>query len=394
MGISEPTPIQVAAMPPLLEGKDVIGQAKTGSGKTLAYALPMVERCEPGAGGVQALVLVPTRELAIQVDDVVQKLAPARKIRSILLYGGRSPTLEQHALARGADIVVGTPGRVLDHMWQGTLRVPNLKMLILDEGDEMLDKGFAPDVEKIISFTPQQRQTVIVSATLPPWVKTMVDRHSRNPVTVRVDSDTESPSQIEHVVYTVDNNRKFDALRSLLDDRENGSVLVFGRTKWGVQKLAQCLEEVGYPVGSLQGNLSQPARERVMAKFRAGRVPILVATNVAARGLDVAGVDLVVNYELPESERLFVHRVGRTGRMGREGVAVTFITPEDMPKWRRMERDLGREFVRKAWGSPRSEGRPQQMQSQNGNSQSSRPQRSGPPQRRRRRNPRTAPQPA
>lgn len=354
MKILKPTPIQAAAIPPLLQGKDVIGQAKTGSGKTLAYALPIVERCEPGQDFIEALVLVPTRELAIQVDEVIRKFAAGAGIRSVLLYGGRPPMVDHQALARGANIVVGTPGRVLDHVWQGSLRLPRLKMLVLDEGDEMLDKGFAPDVEKIISFTPQERQTVIVSATVPPWVKQVVNQHMRDPSTVRVDTDTESPSQLEHIVYSVDGNQKFDALRSLLDDRGRGSVLVFGRTKWGVQKLAQRLEDLGYPVGSLQGNLSQSARERAMSKFRAGKLPILVATNVAARGLDVVGIDLVINYELPESERLFVHRTGRTGRMGREGVAITFITPEDVPKWHRMEKELGRRFVRKVWASTSS----------------------------------------
>jgi len=357
MNITSPTPIQAGAIPPLMEGKDVIGQASTGSGKTLAYAVPMVERCARGNNGIQALVLVPTRELAIQVSDVVIKLARAKGVRLTLLYGGRSITPEQRALGHGTDIVIGTPGRVLDHVWQGSLRLPNLKTLVLDEGDEMLDKGFAPDVEKIISHTPPQRQTIVVSATLPAWVKTVVDRHMRNPVTVRVATDTDSPSQIEHIVYTVDGKRKMDALCSLLNDRGTGSVLVFGRTKWGVQKLAQRLEEMGYPVQSLQGNLSQPARERVMVRFRAGRVPILVATNVAARGLDVAGVDLVINYELPESERLFVHRVGRTGRMGREGVAITFITPEDGRKWAQMERALGKRFERRVWQPARQQQR-------------------------------------
>ena len=191
MKILKPTPIQAAALSPLLQGKDVIGQAKTGSGKTLAYALPMVERCEPGQGFIEALVLVPTRELAIQVDEVIRKFAVGAGIRSVLLYGGRPPMVDHQALARGANIVVGTPGRVLDHVWQGSLRLPRLKMLVLDEGDEMLDKGFAPDVEKIISFTPQERQTVIVSATVPPWVKQVVNQHMRYPINVRVHTDTE-----------------------------------------------------------------------------------------------------------------------------------------------------------------------------------------------------------
>lgn len=349
MGITVPTPIQAQAIPTLLEGRDVVGQARTGSGKTLAFGLPIVERCDPMVRGVQALVLVPTRELAIQVAGVIGRLAESRQLWLTLLYGGRPLGPEREALLNGAQIVVGTPGRTLDHLWQGNLLLSDLRTLVLDEGDEMLDQGFAPDVEKILSMTPENRQTALFSATVPQWVTKMAARHMRNPITLRVDGNTEAPPEIEQVVYEVDAATKLSALCTLLDHRGDGPILVFGRTKYGVEKLARQLSRMGYPVAALQGNLNQAARERVMACFRSGEVQILLATNVAARGLDVQGIEGVINYELPESAELFTHRSGRTGRMGREGVAITLLTPEDAPKWRRIERALGCRLPRQAF---------------------------------------------
>jgi ATP-dependent RNA helicase DeaD len=354
MGISIPTPIQSQAIPALLAGRDVVGQARTGSGKTLAFALPIVERCAPKVRAVQALVLVPTRELAIQVGQVLGALAASRHLRLTLLYGGRSLVPDQRALANGTQIVIGTPGRTLDHLRQGNLVLDQLRIFVLDEGDEMLDRGFAPDIERILSFAPTQRQTALFSATVPQWVMKTAAQHLSNPVTIRVDQETASPPEINHTVYQVNQAVKFGALRTLLDRRGQGPVLVFGRTKHGVKKLARQLVELGYPVAALQGNLSQNARERVMADFRAGRVPILLATNVAARGLDVQGIEQVINYELPESAELFTHRVGRTGRMGRQGEAITFVSPEETPRWLQIERSLGHRLPRQAWpnGTP------------------------------------------
>jgi len=348
MGITVPTPIQAQAIPAMLNGDDVVGQARTGSGKTLAFSLPIVERCDPAARGIQALILVPTRELAIQVGDVIEKLARVRRLRLTLLYGGRSLIPETRALAGGAQIVVGTPGRTLDHLRQGNLRLDSLRIFVLDEGDEMLDRGFAPDVERILSRTPSTRQTALFSATVPPWVMETAAKHLHEPVLVRVDTH-EAPPEIEHVVYDVDPNTRSKALRTLLDRRSDGPIIVFGRTKHGVKKLARQLEIEGFPVVSLQGNLSQKARERAMTDFRSGAAPILVATNVAARGIDVADVSQVINYEVPESAELFTHRVGRTGRMGKSGEAITFVTPEEAPKWRQIERALGKTLPRQLW---------------------------------------------
>jgi superfamily II DNA/RNA helicase len=351
MGISVPTPIQAHAIPALLSGRDVVGQARSGSGKTLAFAIPIVEWCAPEVYGVQALVLVPTRELAIQVGGVLGLLATERHLRMTLLYGGRPLAPERRALANGAQIVIGTPGRTLDHLRRGNLLLDQLRIFVLDEGDEMLDRGFAPDIERILSHTPVQRQTALFSATVPEWVMNIAARHLRNPVMIRLDQETATPPEISHIVYEVDSAAKFTALRTLLDCRGDGQILVFGRTKHGVKKLARQLGELGYPVSALQGNLSQSARERVMADFRSGRVPILLATNVAARGLDVEGIEQVINYELPESAQLFTHRVGRTGRMGRQGQAITFITPAEGPRWRQIERALGCRLSRKAWSN-------------------------------------------
>ena len=354
MNIADPTPIQEQSIPFLLDGRDLIGQARTGSGKTLAYAVPMVERCDPSERRVQALVLVPTRELAIQVAGVVEALVARQRLRVTLLYGGRSLRPEQTALRNGAHIIIGTPGRTLDHLRQGALDLSAVRLLVLDEADEMLDLGFAKDVDAILSRTPSHRQTALLSATMPEWVARTSKKHLQNPITVEVDADQPALPTVEHRVYSIQKAEKMSALRTLLDQRDDAPTLIFGKTKRGVKQLATRLGTFGYPVGALQGNLSQPARERVMRDFRSGAVPILVATNVAARGLDVAGIGQVINFDLPDSEQLFTHRVGRTGRMGRAGEAITFVTPDDGRKWREIERSLGHRFTLKPWHRERS----------------------------------------
>ena len=353
MGITTPTPIQQGTIPALLEGRDVVGQARTGSGKTLAFAIPMVERIDPSIRQVQGLVLVPTRELAIQVEQVVQQLTAARRITVALLYGGRSLKPEEDKLRRGAHLVVGTPGRTLDHLRQGNLSLGAVRMAVLDEADEMLDRGFAPDVERILSHTPPERQMALFSATMPEWVERTAAKHLRNPETVEVDAGVQAPPEIDHLIYDIDAREKFDALRTLLDQQGKGSVLIFGRTKHGVRKLAKMLHEKGYRVDALQGNMSQPARERVIELFRSKRIPVLVATNVAARGLDIDHIDQVINYDLPDSGLLFTHRVGRTGRMGRQGEAVTFVTPEEASKWREIWRGSGKTLTTQPWPNAR-----------------------------------------
>ena len=359
MDISEPTPIQEKSIPHLLEGRDLIGQARTGSGKTLAFAVPMVEQCDPSVRKIQALVLVPTRELAIQVAQVTAALASTQRLRVTLLYGGRSLRPEYTVLKNGVHIVIGTPGRTLDHVRQGTLDLWSVRFMVLDEADEMLDRGFARDVESILAKTPSGRQTALMSATMPEWVAKTAAKHLKDPVTVEVDSDLQSLPTVDHLVYTIRKSDKIEVLQDLLNERRGALVIVFGKTKHGVKKLAKQLNGLGYPVGALQGNLSQNARERVMKDFRSGVSPILVATNVAARGLDVEGIEQVINYDLPDTELLFTHRVGRTGRMGRSGEAVTLITSDEERKWREIERGLGRHFKRMPWSFTRQQAKPQ-----------------------------------
>ncbi len=352
MNITAPTPIQERSLPLLFAGRDLIGQARTGSGKTLAFALPMVEKVDPAIRATQAVVLVPTRELAQQVGDVVEALGRGRGVRTALVFGGRAMGPQISALRAGAQIVVGAPGRVLDLLGQGAMKTDRVSYFVLDEADEMLDRGFAPDVERILKFMPASRQTVLLSATVPEWVSQTADKYLRDPEMVHVDTRPEDVPKIEHVIYDVPEGQKLPVLRTLLDGREDESVLVFGRTKHGVKKLAKQLVGLGYPAAALQGNLSQNARDAVMADFRARRVPILLATNVAARGLDVEHIGLVINYELPETTELLTHRVGRTGRMGREGDAVTLLAPSDESKWRQLSRGLKLRIPRKPWTGP------------------------------------------
>ena len=298
-------------------------------------------------------MLVPTRELAIQVAEVTEVLASSQSLRVTLLYGGRSLRPEHAALRSGAQIIIGTPGRTLDHLRQGTLDLRSVRFMVLDEADEMLDRGFAHDVEAILGETPSERQTALLSATMPEWVAKTAAKHLKDPVTVEVDPDLQSLPTVDHLVYTIRKSDKIEVLQDLLNERCGELVIVFGKTKHGVKRLAKQLDDMGYPVGALQGNLSQNARERVMKDFRSGDAPILVATNVAARGLDVEGIEQVINYDLPDTELLFTHRVGRTGRMGRSGEAVTFITPDEEQKWREIERGLGRRFKRMPWSVAR-----------------------------------------
>ena len=356
MGIETPTLIQARAIPPLLEGRDVIGQSRTGSGKTIAFGLPLIERIDMRSNRVQAIILVPTRELASQVADVLGLLAAGRPIRIAQLIGGRALGPQRDALQAGAQIVVGAPGRVLDHLRQGNLDLRAVHYAVLDEADQMLDAGFSRDVERILAATPAQRQMALFTATLPQWTLDLAQRFLHDPVQVDAgEPETRPVETVDQIVYRVPDGQRLDALAALLDRRRGaeGATLVFGRTKHGIKRLAKQLEARGYSVAALQGNMSQSARERVVADFRAGRVSILLATNVAARGLDVLSIEQVINFELPESAELFTHRIGRTGRMDRSGEAITLLASEDVPTWQKMQRDLGVKLTPRPW--PQSE---------------------------------------
>lgn len=346
MDIHTPTPVQAQAIPPLLEGRDVIGQAITGSGKTLAFGLPLVERIDASQKRIQALVLCPTRELAHQVAGVLAELTVGTELRATVVFGGRAIGPQEEAIRRGVQIVVGTPGRILDLLNRGSMRLDGIKFLVLDEADEMLDQGFAPDVQRILSRCSKQRQTALFSATTPDWVHQVSAKYLNDPIVIQDQAENGEGLDIDHVVYEIWGGDKFAVLRKLLDEPTAGATLVFRRTKRGVRNLSDRLLRLGYRVDALEGDLQQQRRDRVMSKFRSGQTSILVATNIAARGLDVLHIERVINYELPETFELFTHRVGRTGRMGRSGRAITLLGAEDLPKWHEIERGLDRKFPR------------------------------------------------
>ncbi len=348
--ITTPTPIQEKTIPLLLDSRDVIGQARTGSGKTLAFALPMIEFVDPKKPWVQALVLTPTRELANQIVEVVDRLGKRDKIRTLPIFGGRSIGPQIAALKKGTQILVATPGRLVDLIRRGDVDLSRVRYAVVDEADEMLDQGFAKDVETVLNRLKAEHVTALFSATMPDWVQQASRKYLHNPATITVDPLPEDEPNIEHVALMIPANQRIEALRSLLDKTADGSSIVFGRTKYGVRNLAKKLSNYGYSVGCLQGNMSQNARDRVMQDFRDHQVSILVATNVAARGLDVDHVELVVNYELPESSELLTHRVGRTGRMGREGYAYTLVADTDDDKWKKLKRGLKRPIRAQEWG--------------------------------------------
>jgi ATP-dependent RNA helicase RhlE len=336
-GIAAPLAVQEQAIPHLLARRDVVIAAPTGSGKTLAFLVPLVERLSGHRpGGARALIVVPTRELANQIVSVLASVD--RALRVAVLYGGVGYGPQNTALRNSPDVVVGCPGRILDLADRGVARFDRVEYLVLDEADEMLDQGFAKDVERIIAMTPQApgaRQTVLASATMPDWVQRMIERHLDDPAQIRVRSDEEP--LLEQGVVRVRREARVTTLSAVLR-RHGGSAIVFHRTKHGAKKLARDLARLGHATGELQGNLSQNARDRAIGDFRRRRTDVLVATNVAARGLDIAHVELVINYELPESPQWLTHRVGRTARNGAAGRALTFLSEDDMEQWRKLRR--------------------------------------------------------
>lgn len=337
LGYDEPTPIQAQAIPLLLAGRDVIAQAQTGTGKTAAFALPIIERVTDDHA-VQALVLAPTRELAVQVAEAIHRYGRHRALRVLPIYGGQPIERQLRGLAQGAQVVVGTPGRVLDHLRRGSLRFDHLRMVVLDEADEMLDMGFAEELEAILQLAPAERQTALFSATLPPAVQNLTLRYTRQPVRVSIAAEQLAAPRIRQIYYEVLARDKLDALCRVLDAEMPQLAIVFCRTRQEADDIGERLQGRGYAAESLHGDLSQAVRDRVMRRFREGQLDVLVATDVAARGLDIAEVSHVINYDVPTDPESYVHRIGRTGRAGRDGVAITFITPRERRMLQTIER--------------------------------------------------------
>jgi ATP-dependent RNA helicase DeaD len=343
-GYLEPTPIQTGLIPPAMAGKDMMGQAQTGTGKTAAFAIPILERLEPyqKGAGIQALVLVPTRELAVQVRDECIKLAFGSEARVMAVYGGKPIRQQVEELRRGAEFVVGTPGRVMDLMDRGVLPLSGVRFVVLDEADRMLDIGFRPDIEKILRKCPQSRQTLLLSATIPPPVKKLAERYMRDPEMIDFSTKNLAVETIEQFYFTIEPERKYELLIKLLQREQPKQAIVFCRTRKGTEKLYQKLSKLTRKSATIHGDLQQRVRDRVMANFREGKVRLLVATDVIGRGIDVTSISHIINYDIPEFCDDYVHRVGRTGRMGREGVAFTFVSPDEGNQLTRIEMRINR----------------------------------------------------
>jgi len=330
VGYETPSPIQAQTIPPLLEGRDVLGQAQTGTGKTAAFALPLLSKLDLKKKFPQVLVLAPTRELAIQVAEAFQKYATHMSGFHVLpIYGGQHYGGQIHALERGVHVVVGTPGRVMDHMRRGTLKLDRLNALVLDEADEMLRMGFIDDVEWILEQTPPQRQVALFSATLPPQIRRIASKHLNAPVEITIKTRTSTAENIRQRYWPVSGLHKLDALTRILEVEKFDAMIIFVRTKTSTVELAEKLEARGYAAAALNGDIAQAQRERTIDQLKSGKLDILVATDVAARGLDVSRVSHVVNYDIPYDTEAYVHRIGRTGRAGREGDAILFVAPRE-----------------------------------------------------------------
>ena len=337
LGFTAPTPIQQAVIPPIVAGRDVIGQAQTGTGKTAAYGLPLLHRLDRQQHGVQALVLAPTRELAIQVAAALQQYGRGLGTNVLALYGGQSYQQQLRSLRERVEVVVGTPGRLLDLMEQGHLDLGGVRAVVLDEADEMLSMGFVEDIESILDRIPPERQTLLFSATISRRVLGLSKRYLRDPQTVSVTPEQLTGASIEQRYYLVNPQEKVAAITRLFEMETIDSALVFARTRLGTGELANQLSSRGFAAEPLNGDLSQDARIQVLNRFRAGQVKVLVATDVAARGLDIDDISHVFNFDLPDDPEVYVHRVGRTGRAGREGVAITLLSPRERWMLRRIE---------------------------------------------------------
>jgi ATP-dependent RNA helicase DeaD len=341
VGYESPSPIQAQAIPPLLDGSDVIGQAQTGSGKTAAFGLPMIQYVDPSDAEVQGLVLTPTRELCIQVTQALRAYARRKGVDVVAVFGGAPIRSQQAQLRAGGHIVVGTVGRVRDLISRHALLLHTCRFVVLDEADEMLDLGFLEDVERILALTPSSRQTALFSATMPPEIRRLADQYLYHPVTVKVKAATLTVDTVEQFALEVGSREKIDRLAEVLESERPEQAIVFVRTKIRCEQLYRTLRDRGMNVKALHGDMTQGARDGVMISFKDGRLPLLVATDVAARGLDISGVSHVINFDIPTSPDPYVHRIGRTGRVGRSGRAITFVEPRQKRELAAIEKHAG-----------------------------------------------------
>ena len=339
LGFENATPIQAAAVPVMLEGHDIIGRARTGSGKTAAFGLPLLHRVRAGGSPPRALVMAPTRELALQVTEALRSFSNKLPLRIATVYGG-APYPQQIRALRTATVVVGTPGRLLDHLQRGNLKLGSIEVFVLDEADEMLRMGFIDDVSTLLAATPDSRQVALFSATMPPEIRRIADKHLNDPQEVQVEGRAMTVDHIEQEWMRVPSRNKIEALQRVLQGRAHEAVLVFSRTRAGCAEIADALTRRGVAVDALHGDLSQPARERVLNRLRSKNIEVVIATDVAARGLDVDHITHVINLDLPMDTETYVHRIGRTGRVGRKGTAITFATPKEKQRIRRIARAL------------------------------------------------------
>ncbi len=345
-GYLTPTPIQAEAIPLILKGRDVMGLAQTGTGKTAAFTLPIVDRLIDGPRRTRALVLTPTRELCVQVEESVQKYARHSDLTVVSVYGGVPLDPQQRKLRAGVDIVVATPGRLIDHLERQNVVFDDLEVLVLDEADRMLDMGFAPQINRIVAEVPKYRQTLLFSATMPPEVEALARKYLRKPVVVQVGRRSGAASTVTHAVYPVPRERKSALLAQLLRDEKVDSVLVFTRTKHGADRVVRHLERENIAATAMHADKTQPQRTRALEDFRQGKVRVLVATDIAQRGLDISGITHVVNYDVPQQAEDYVHRIGRTGRAAKEGDAFTFMSPDEIAMVRQIERIIGQPIER------------------------------------------------
>ncbi|NMD69974.1 DEAD/DEAH box helicase [Bacillus sp. DNRA2] len=330
MGFEEPSPIQAQAIPVALTGKDIIGQAQTGTGKTTAFGVPLIERAKVEESAIQGLVIAPTRELAVQVAEELNRIGNVKGIRTLPIYGGQDISRQIRSLKNRPHIIAATPGRLIDHIERKTIRLQNIHTVVLDEADEMLNMGFIEDIEKILAGIPNERQTLLFSATMPKRIKALAEKFMKNPEHVQVKAKEMTVKNIEQHYLEVQEKQKFDVMCSLLDIQSPELAIVFGRTKKRVDELVEGLIKRGYSAEGIHGDIPQTKRDQVIRRFKESTIDIMVATDVAARGLDISGVSHVYNFDIPQDPESYVHRIGRTGRAGNKGLAITFVTPREI----------------------------------------------------------------